>query len=171
MLVMSTLDPLHLPIAELVRRPGAARDFDIAVPLTGFGNGVATVDPAQPAHIDGRLEHVPEGVVVRATIEAPWAAACSRCLRPVGGTVTVHVDELFERAAIEGETYPLGEDELDLTPLVRDALLLELPSAPRCTEDCAGICPMCGADRNVAPCDCVDTTPDPRWAALRALDL
>ena len=72
---------------------------------------------------------------------------------------------------LEGETYPLDDDTLDLEPLVRDALLLELPLAPLCTEDCAGLCPSCGADRNETQCDCrVDDT-DPRWAALRSLEL
>ena len=113
--------------------------------------------------------HLPGGGVE--TGEAPWQAVCSRCLQPVAGDIAVHVDELYEPAPLEGETYPLDDDTLDLTPLVRDALLLELPLAPLCTEDCAGICPSCGADRNETQCDCrVDDT-DPRWAALRSLEL
>ena len=74
---------------------------------------------------------------------------CSRCLQPVEGTIDVHVDELFETAPLAGETYQLDDDALDLLPLVRDVLLLELPTAPLCRDDCAGICPECGADRNV----------------------
>ncbi|MGH9281959.1 MAG: YceD family protein [Acidimicrobiales bacterium] len=48
-------------------------------------------------------------------------------------------------------------------------MLLELPLAPLCRADCAGICPMCGADRNVAPCQCASAPSDPRWAAPDAL--
>lgn len=67
------------------------------------------------------------------------------------------------------ETYPLRGEMLDLQPLVRDALLLELPLAPLCSEDCKGLCPNCGADLNDGPCSC-DTRPaDPRWSVLDSL--
>jgi uncharacterized protein len=90
---------------------------------------------------------------------------------PVSGEVAVHVDELFEREPLEGETYRLEDDICDLEPLVRDALVLELPPTPLCRPDCAGLCAHCGADRNLTVCDCGTTELDPRWAALRSLDL
>ncbi len=52
---------------------------------------------------------------------------------------------------------------------MRDALLLDLPVAPLCRDDCAGLCPSCGIDRNQSTCDCDMTIPDPRWDALREL--
>ena len=67
------------------------------------------------------------------------------------------------------ETYPLRGELLDLQPLIRDALLLELPLAPLCSEDCQGLCPTCGADLNDGPCDCDHAPSDPRWAALDLL--
>jgi uncharacterized protein len=78
---------------------------------------------------------------------------------------------LFEPAPLEGETYKLDDDVLDLEPLVRDALLLELPTVPLCREECAGLCSNCGVDLNVTTCDCTTEDFDPRWAALRSLDL
>jgi uncharacterized protein len=117
------------------------------------------------------LERIPEGVVVRAEVRAAWIGACSRCVDPVSGEARVHVDELFEPEPLAGETYRLGDDEIDLEPLVRDAILLELPLAPRCRAECAGLCPRCGADRNRTGCDCRVETDDPRWAALRSLEL
>ena len=77
---------------------------------------------------------------MRGTLTAAWTAACSRCLEPVAGEISVHVDELFETLPLEGETYQLDEDVIDLEPMVRDALLLELPLAPLCSADCAGLC-------------------------------
>jgi uncharacterized protein len=122
--------------------------------------------------VDATLERVSEGIVVRGTVAASWTAVCSRCLAPVGGEIAVGVGELYERHPLEGETYALGDDDvLDLEPLVRDALTLELPAVPVCRDDCRGLCPHCGVDRNTTTCDCGDTEPDPRWAALRSLDL
>ena len=62
----------------------------------------------------------------------------------------------------------LCDDTLDLAPLVRDALVLELPMAPLCRDDCAGLCPQCGANRNEGQCGCVAPR-DPRWANLDVL--
>jgi uncharacterized metal-binding protein YceD (DUF177 family) len=69
---------------------------------------------------------------------------------------------------LDEETYPLVGDQLDLRPLVRDALLLELPLAPLCREDCRGLCAQCGTDLNSGPCEC-EPARDPRWNALDAL--
>jgi uncharacterized protein len=69
----------------------------------------------------------------------------------------------------EAETYPLAGDTLDLAPMARDAVLLELPLAPLCREDCVGLCPTCGADRNEQPCDCDQLLANPAWAALDSL--
>jgi uncharacterized protein len=175
---MTSANPLRIPVADLLRRPGAAREFAVTTSptaaggaLEGLDNGVASVPADARVRIEGTLEHVADGIVVRGSIDAPWQAPCRRCLVTVTGEVQIHVDELFERAPLAGETYPLDEDSLDLTPLVRDTVLLELPTAPLCSDDCAGICPVCGADRNQSPCECRTDDADPRWAALRALEL
>jgi DUF177 domain-containing protein len=169
---MATATPLRIPVADLIKRAGASRAFEISAPVSGLAAPGAEVPADQPIEIHGTLEQVSDGIVVRAEIDAPWQAACSRCLAPVTGTISVHVDELYERHPIAGETYLLDADDIvDLEPLVRDALLLELPGAPLCRPDCAGLCSTCGIDRNESSCDCHTDDIDPRWAALRSLDL
>jgi uncharacterized protein len=167
----STSSALRIPVADLLRRFGATRHVDLDATVADLHTGAAEVPPDVPVHLDATLERIPEGVVTRGTIQAPWRAACSRCVQPVEGDITVHVHELFEPEPLEGETYRLDEDALDLEPLVRDALLLELPAAPLCDPECRGLCPTCGADRNETTCDCTFDELDPRWAALRSLDL
>jgi uncharacterized protein len=167
----STSTTLRIPLAAALRHPGNARPVTTAVGLAGLGGAAAEIPASSPVDVDLVLERVPEGIVVRGTLGAAWTAACSRCLEPISGQVTVHVDELFETTPLEGETYLLEEDVIDLDPMVRDALLLELPLAPLCRPDCAGLCPSCGANRNVERCDCVTDEPDPRWAALRSIEI
>lgn len=166
---MSTHTPFRISVADLLKRPGAQRAVEISAPLAGLAGPGAEI--TGPITLDGTLERVPEGVVVRGTIAAQWQAACSRCLAPVTGEAQVHVDEMFEAHPLEGETYLLDVDIIDLEPLVRDTLLLELPAAPVCREDCAGLCPQCGIDRNATTCDCHTEELDPRWAALRSLEI
>ena len=66
------------------------------------------------------------------------------------------------------EAYPFADDVVDLEPMARDAVLLELPLAPLCSEGCLGLCPECGTNWNVSSCDCGPPV-DPRWSALDRL--
>ena len=128
----------------------------------------SAVPAGAPVTADVTLESVLGGVSVTGTITAPWAAVCRRCLAPAAGTVVVPVREIYTDGGDGDETYPLEGDDLDLEPLVHDAVLLELPPAPLCRADCAGLCPTCGVNRNDGECGC-RPEPDPRWAALDVL--
>ena len=74
----------------------------------------------------------------RARSSARWTGECRRCLETTGGEVKVGSSEMFEPDPVEGETYRLGRDHVDLAPALRDALALALPLAPLCDEACAG---------------------------------
>jgi len=169
--MMSTLSGLRISVADLVRRPGLSRTVALHEPVSELGTPVTGVPAEEPVALDLTLERVPDGIVVRGTVRAQWRAECSRCLQEVSGEREVHVDELYEPHPLAGETYLLDGDEIDLEPVVRDALLLELPTVPLCRPDCAGLCPHCGTDRNERTCECTVDDTDPRWAALAALDL
>ena len=91
--------------------------------------------------------------------------------RPIDGVAVAHVDELYQDHVTDPDAFPIEGDQLDLAPMARELVLLELPDAPLCRDDCAGICAVCGRDRNVEPCDCDDTVRDERWAVLDQLDL
>lgn len=128
------------------------------------------VPPDQESSIDALLE-VASGssILVTGTVSSPWEGECRRCLQSAAGTLATSVRELFEDNPDPEETYKLRGDQLDLEPLVRDAVLLELPQAPLCSEACEGLCPTCGIDRNKASCTCETESIDPRWAALDVL--
>ncbi|MDE3087498.1 MAG: DUF177 domain-containing protein [Acidobacteriota bacterium] len=114
------------------------------------------------------LESVMGGLSVAGTVRAPWVGTCRRCLEPAGGVLELPVREHFTEEGDGEETYRLDDGEADLEPMVRDAVLLELPQAPLCRPDCQGLCPTCGANRNLEACDCAPVRDD-RWAALDAL--
>ena len=58
----------------------------------------------------------------------------------------------------------------DLTDAIREAIILNLPAFPRCSETCRGLCELCGADLNQSTCDCNKKRGDVRWTALDILD-
>jgi uncharacterized protein len=120
--------------------------------------------------VDLRLESFSGGLRARGRVEAPWHGICRRCSTPVLGMSVVAVNERFidDRLPPDDEAYLLEGDFVDLAPLVHDAIFLDLPLAPLCREDCQGLCPYCGADRNDESCDCQGPV-DPRWATLDEL--
>jgi uncharacterized protein len=155
----------------VLRRGGVhAREEHRRGPLPGLQVTGSHVPDHGEVTIDALLE-VASGtsILVSGTVAALWEGDCRRCLQPARGTLTTTVRELFEDRPQPDETYKLGGDQLDLEPLVRDAVLLELPQAPLCSEACAGLCPTCGANRNEGTCECDTNLTDPRWAALDAL--
>ncbi len=185
-------DPFVVPVARLRRRPGTREhvvrhgSFD-----PGGERGAPTtadtgVPPGAEAACDVVLESFDGGVMVRGTLHAPWQGVCSRCTTPVRGELTVAVFERFVPQAdlvapvrggrasragaeeVDDEAYPVVDDQLDLGPMLRDAVVLALPLAPHCRPDCQGLCPFCGINRNEATCDCAPPR-DPRWANLDVL--
>ncbi len=131
--------------------------------------GETTVDADARVVCEVALESVHAGVLASGVVRAPWSGTCRRCLEPAAGEVIAEVRELFESEPRPGESYPLGPEQLDLEPMVREAVLLELPLVPLCQDDCAGLCPKCGARLAAGPCSCPSEIRDPRWAALDAL--
>lgn len=115
------------------------------------------------------------GVHVRGTIRAPLLLTCRRCLKDVREDVTVELDLLYdpgvEKEGEKEQVYRMEAEaaELDLGPALREQLLLAVPAFPLCREDCRGLCPVCGIDRNEESCDCTLREPDARWDALREL--
>jgi uncharacterized protein len=89
----------------------------------------------------------------------------------VRGEAVAEVREVYERHPTEGETYPLDGDEVDLEPLLRDAVLLALPIAPLCDEACGGPEPEAYRVASAASgaADEPGRPADPRWAALDQL--
>jgi len=166
---MSTANPFLVSVHALRRDPGAPKHEHRAGRLPGLRVSGSSVPDDAEVTIDATLEHADGGIVVTATVDAPWVGDCRRCLEPAHGTVQGEMRELYERGSDGEETYPYEGDQLDLAPLARDAVLLELPQAPLCQEDCQGLCPECGANRNEGDCGHADVPTDPRWAALEAL--
>jgi uncharacterized protein len=131
------------------------------------------VPPSSPIQLDLRLESAVEGVLVTGTAVVEVRGECVRCLREISDTQEVDVQELYVypgSEATEDEASRLEGDLLDLEPLLRDDVVLELPFQPLCRPDCKGLCPQCGADLNSQPDHTHEAAVDPRWEKLRRLE-
>ena len=156
-------------VADLLRRAGETREEHLAGPLPALAVIASHVPDDEAVHLDGQLQSVNEGIVLQGTVRAPWTGECRRCLRPVVGELEVDVMEVFEDEPTEGETSKLDGVQVDLEPVVREAVLLDLPLAPICREDCAGLCAECGALLDEVDCGHGVGDVDPRWSALEGI--
>ncbi len=159
-----TRPPLLVPTGELFRHPGARQRVTLVGPLPGVALSTARLTGPDVV-ADLVLEAQAGAVIVSGTVTGRWEGECRRCLEPTGGDLVVDLREVFEADPVEGETYPLARDDVDLEPVLREALALALPLAPLCGDDCAG------PDPESHPVITEDPTPaaDPRWAALNSL--
>jgi uncharacterized protein len=118
---------------------------------------------------------------VRGTIQGRLEACCSRCLEPLVQAFDNSFDLYYYPMALiaRNESVPIDRDDtdigfyegqgLELADVLREQVLLWLPMRGLCREDCKGICPTCGVNRNRESCGCVETFADPRWDALKNL--
>jgi len=171
------MDPTYLvPVAQLMRDVPSSSEvafsacFDADHEFAPRGPAETDVEAEARVDVAVTLQSFRGGLRVRGRVAAPWFGVCRRCSVPVHGRVDVAVDERFvdHREPGDEEAYPIEDDTVDLAPLVHDAILLELPLAPLCRDDCRGLCPFCGIDRNEAQCECAAPV-DPRWATLDGL--
>jgi uncharacterized protein len=168
-----SIDPrsgLVFDIHELGRRAGAMKEVrrDAAAP-EGMGSEVIGVPEGSPIRLDLRIEAVGEGVLATGVAEVQLAGECARCLTPISDTEEIDVQELFlfpGREPDDAEASRVEDELIDLEPVLRDAVVLDLPFIPLCREDCAGMCPTCGASLNDDPSHTHGVQSDPRWADL-----
>jgi uncharacterized protein len=151
------------------------RTYQLVIPApAGFGMAVIGIPRGAPIALDLRLEAATEGVFVSGTAHAELAGECARCLEPIADEITVQLGELFAypgsatvATTEEDEVSRVVDDLVDTEQMVRDLVLLALPLAPLCREDCRGLCPECGEPWAELEAGHRHETLDPRWAALR----
>ena len=131
--------------------------------------------PSGGVRVTGRLSGAGPGrFYFSGELDGVVDSECRRCLTAVSAPVrdTMHV--VFAEPGdedVEGDpdVYHLDprSQQLDLRPAVREQWLLSAPAFVQCRDDCKGLCPSCGADRNAGDCGCASAAADPRWDALR----
>ena len=169
--------PLTIGVRDLEHRPGTMRRLEEVVPAPkNFGNALIGAPEGSDIDLDLRLESVHDGILVSGTAAVAIHGECSRCLDPIDYDLDVDVQELyvFDAATDGGEEseddqmYEVQDESIDLEPMLRDAVITQLPFQPVCREDCQGLCAQCGARLEDDPGHHHEVL-DPRWSALSGL--
>lgn len=164
---------LRVNATELLRQPGASRAIETTVAL----DDLDVDDPRLSGDVEVAVTATStlDDIEVAGTLTVAWADQCARCLRPLAGPLVLEVDERYAEPSTEpghpddAEAFPIEHGQLDLAPMAREEVLLGIPEAPVCRDDCPGLCPLCGADLAAGACGCDRTERDERWAALDQL--
>jgi uncharacterized protein len=151
--VVSLRHPLRLNVGFIVSQPiGYSRDFHFDFPslhlqpdldLTSFSGVV-------------RIGRTPQGLLVQGKFKAGLTTECVRCLNEAHAQLQTEFNELyaFSRRSVSESGLILPEDaNIDLEPVVREYLVIEIPISPLCQPDCKGLCTVCGEDLNVTLCE------------------
>ena len=135
----------------------------------------------EPVEVQARISRSSAEIELRGELTTKLEVACSRCLKPVVLPIRSEFAERFVAAVSwrAEEQHELAEEDLDLAvfdgeaieldDVVREEIMLAAPSHVLCREDCQGLCPGCGIDRNIDTCVCESKENDSRWEALKNL--
>ncbi len=121
------------------------------------------VTASEPVCYDLHVERFGNDLLVRGVLSVAAQATCSRCACAFPQLVQ---ENAFERVM----ELDAAAEYVDLTPEIRESIILGFPSYPVCRADCKGLCAHCGADLNAGPCAC-RPPPELRWGALDGLKL
>ena len=166
---------------ELVNLEHGRADFAHVYQPDELGSFDERVRVVAPVDVKGKVRLAGPEVFVSGHIETRAQVECDRCLKQVELPVNADFDleyitgaeyessaaaelteELMAVSVFDGET-------IDVDEIVKEQILLAVPTRVVCQPDCKGICPVCGIDKNTSDCDCETNEVDPRWAALKNL--
>ena len=163
---------MRIDLANIAGTPGARGRYSISE------NVAQTEDFACVGPVTGQLQVENTGylLLLRGDLRATLRLACVRCLGAFERLVTIAVEEEFSAEQTEPDIETMDRDEpetsamsdfvLDVSEFVRQQIHVNVPMASICRQDCRGICPACGQNRNEKTCDCAAEPADTRWAKL-----
>lgn len=132
----------------------------------------------EPVKVELTIAKSQDQLICRGDVKTGVKLECSRCLGQYHHDLSSHLDFVVDLGGnpdgtkSEEEGYFVADASsafFEINDLVREAVILSVPFKPLCSENCKGLCPICGTDLNRSTCNCVKETVDPRWDQLRGL--
>ena len=164
---------MKISLAGLEHERGATRSFDFrkAAPKL-FTSGGEEVKATAPLEVSGTITNTGSCFHVRGRISAKLELGCARCLERFSLEIEVPLAENYVKShaqKAEEDWRTFYGDEIVLDEAVEEELNLNLPLRGLCGDNCQGLCPICGVNRNLEKCNCREERIDPRLAVLSQL--
>jgi len=160
-------NPLRINVGFLVKAEvGYSRTIEFDIPEMVMASDLTLRELRGSA----RFGRTPQGLVAEVSLSGRTRTECARCLDEFELPVATEFTELYafdERSMSESQLLLPPNHQIDLAPLAREYLLLDMPITPLCRPDCQGLCPVCGINRNREHCEHEGAPGSPHFSALK----
>ena len=164
-----------LDASEEKKRTGQVFSFDLSETVPPLTYGGREVVLAEPLHVRGEFFYDGKDFQVSGEAETVLDSLCARCGTEFREPYAFRFEERFSRDSTqedeENPVYAYEGDVLSLDKAVMDNFYLNLPLISVCKPDCKGLCPVCGANRNVTECGCLQTDTENPFSVLKDLNI
>ncbi len=162
---------MDIDVRPLLSGSNSKLDFSFEIPLEYNKNSYRIY---KPVYVSGAVTDRGGLMILDAECRVEYETECARCLKKLSGTCSISFSRPLAvklESENEDEEYLLIDDSgtVNIDRAVTEELLLSLPYRSLCKEDCKGLCPVCGCDKNEKDCGCVVKRTDPRWDILKSL--
>ncbi|WP_400163399.1 YceD family protein [Brevibacillus sp. TJ4] len=164
---------MNIKLTELDHRKGEPLPFHTTIAPEELKNRHHEIRAISPVEVEGEAVKLGNLYYVKGKMTADVHFVCARCLTPFTDHAVIPFAETFALADDpvltedeDGDIHEVEGDEIELDTLLQEDFLLGMPTFPLCKEECKGLCPTCGVNRNETPCSCTNERIDPRLAGL-----
>lgn len=159
-----------LDLSDIIKNENGQKVIDVLLeipPVEFMGESYVL---KVPVHVDGGITNNSKNLELKAEVSGVMGVRCARCAKDFDTEFSFSIDEILlrdETGTIDDpDVITFSGYEVELDPIIVDNFLMNIEGRYLCSEDCKGLCPICGCDLNVTECSCENDTIDPRWAAL-----
>ena len=165
---------MFVNLSDVLTSEGRQMSMEVPLEMTIFKSGMGSFEIAEKSPVSFTFTNIePEKAKVEGNVKLTFRTNCDRCLTEV----PTILDLTFERVIVSPNVEEEDEDaddlsfmdgyQLDVETFVYNEIIGNWPAKVLCKEDCKGLCPVCGQNRNVRDCGCDTFVPDPRMAVIQ----
>ncbi|MCX7711902.1 MAG: DUF177 domain-containing protein [Clostridia bacterium] len=160
---------MKVDISHISKVDGASLELEISENLEGLESSVEGFEFEDPVDFKGTLVNIGGILKLDGHLDVAYTSKCSRCLKDLKSEMSVTIRESFvngEKLADE-DSYTYEGNYVSIDKALKDNIVLNLPVRQLCTEECKGLCKICGGDLNAKDCDCKEETMNPQMEVLK----
>jgi uncharacterized protein len=160
---------MKVDVRDILKSNGESLDIEFDNKIEELNVTDSEISFDKPVYFKGNVLNISGVLKLEGDLKAEYEAKCIRCLKDIKRTLNIKIKEDIQSADTvdETEAYTYFDNHFDLGKILTDNIILNIPMKDLCREDCKGLCPVCGADMNIADCGCSVDNFDPRMEALK----
>lgn len=159
-----------LDVTKLINADGESILIDTDIELNSVSFNGQDVSFKSPVTAVGKASSIQGKIYLDLECNADYVTSCSRCLEDTDCSLNFEVNEVYSKSKLDNENDDviiLNSNEIDLKEIIGQSFCCALPITCLCSDDCKGLCPICGCNLNKEECSCENDDIDPRLAVLK----